>query len=127
MRQVQISAFAQNATCPSCSRRMVWNDVNVTTKYTGLSLETCGKVVIGPGARLALRSIKAGAGIEVHGTMECNAQSAGPVTIAPGATWNGDLVAPSVHVAPGARITGGVFRIVPLPDAKENARGNIPA
>lgn len=98
---------------------MVWNDVTVTTKYTGLSLETCGKVVIGPGARLALRSIKAGTGIEVHGTMECNASCAGPVRIGPGAVWNGDLTAPSVDIAPGARITGGVFRIIALPDAAD--------
>lgn len=106
--------FAQNATCPKCAKRMILTDVTVTTKYAGLYIETCGKVVVMAGARLALKSIKAGGGIEVHGAVESTVVSGGPVVLGPSATWAGDLRAPSIHVSPGASVVSGKIEIKPV-------------
>ena len=56
-------------------------------------------------------TIRIGDRVQCEGRIEGDIIADGPVTFGPRAYFSGDLVAPALHVAPGATITGGNFRI----------------
>jgi cytoskeletal protein CcmA (bactofilin family) len=106
-----------STTCPECNRALVIEDVKVKGYTAVHMLETCGKLVIPKRKHVVVQAhVVAHAGIVVDGRLECGqAISQGPVMLGPKADWRGDLRAPSLVVAQGAKIQGGYFSIPEMP------------
>lgn len=106
-----------STTCPECNLALVIEDIKVKGYTAVNSLETCGRLVIPKRKHIVVQAhVVAHAGIEVHGRIECEqAISQGPVVLGPKADWMGDLRAPVLIVAPGAKIQGGYFSIPEMP------------
>jgi len=106
-----------STTCPECNLALVIEDIKVKG-YTAVNiLETCGRLVIPKRKHIVVQAhVVAHAGIEVYGRLECEqAISQGPVILGPKADWKGNLRAPSLVVAQGAKIQGGYFSIPEMP------------
>ena len=109
--------------CPWCSRRVTLDDLVVRDHCWTSRLQTCGRILIHRNGLVNARVIEAMEGIEIQGTVEGNLISGGPVIIGPGARVKGDLAAPSIHIAAGAIIDGGMLRIAAsLPPAWDAPR-----
>ena len=111
--QFEISARAMTVSCPKCYKKLLVEDVVVKTAQGVTNLQTCGKIIIEKKGRVTATLVEAHKGIEVHGIIEGKVISGGPVVIGDKARWKGDCRAPSVEIAPGARITSGYFEIAP--------------
>ncbi len=101
-------------TCPACFRRVRVEDVIISGQQHTPRLETCGRIVIRPRARVVTEVLAAGMGVEVHGELTAGCVIAGRVRIGPQGRWTGDCTAASVVVDPGATILGGRFTVRPL-------------
>lgn len=75
------------------------------------ALETCGRVVIGPTARLRTRSIAASESVDVGGDVATRLTSRGLVRLRDGSVFQGECVAACLEVQEGAVIKGGYFEI----------------
>lgn len=74
-------------------------------------IETCGRVVIGPDARLSTRLIAAAESIEVYGDVTSRLACLGSVHLNAGSVLKGDCVAAQLAVESGAVIKGGYFEV----------------
>lgn len=97
--------------CPWCSRRVTLDDLEVRHRCWTSRLQTCGRILIHKRGLVNARLIEAMEGIEIQGIVEGSVVSGGPVLIGAGARIRGDLAAPSISIASGATIEGGMFRI----------------
>ncbi|MBK7404052.1 MAG: polymer-forming cytoskeletal protein [Phycisphaerales bacterium] len=119
-RECTVSARAMSSSCPHCHRQLAIADIIVREKHWGTRLQTCGKIVIERRADARVNIVQASQGVEVHGSLKGHVISYGPVMLADTASLDGDLEAPAVYVAPGAKIIGGRFSIAPVrPDAPQ--------
>ncbi|MCC7388667.1 MAG: polymer-forming cytoskeletal protein [Phycisphaerales bacterium] len=103
-----------SSSCPHCHRQLAIADIVVRARHWGTSLQTCGRIIVDRRADVRVTLLKACAGVEVHGTVKGRIVSLGPVTLGDTAQIDGDLEAPAVFVAPGAKILGGKFSISPV-------------
>jgi len=109
--------------CPWCSRRVTLDDLFVRDRCWTSRLQTCGRIVVHRRGLVNARVIEAMEGIEIQGSVEGSVVSGGPVVLGPGARLRGDLAAPSVSIASGAIIEGGLLRIAAgLPPAHDAPR-----
>jgi len=108
---VQVPIAARSASCPSCFKGLVLDDLTVRESGYSLKLLTCGKVTVEKKARAITRTVEASAGVDILGTLEAKVMSHGQVYVGPGARMKGDCDATSLVVEPGA-VLDGVFRIV---------------
>jgi hypothetical protein len=99
--------------CPKCYKKLLVEDVVVKTAQGVTNLQTCGKIIIEKKGRVTATLVEAHKGIEVYGILESKVVSGGPVVIGDKGRWKGDCRAPSVEIAPGAKITSGYFEIAP--------------
>ena len=97
--------------CPGCQKTVMVEDVVVRNYRPTKILQTCGRVVIRRGGRIAAELVEAHQGLEVQGALQGNVVSGGPVLIGSKAQWRGDCRAPSLVVKAGARVEGGHFVI----------------
>ena len=107
-----LSRAARSATCPKCYKGLVLDDITVTQGAFSGRLSTCGRVIVEPKARAITRTIQAGDGIEVSGTLEGNVSCLGTVTVGSAGRLKGECEAESLVVHAGA-IIQGTFRIQP--------------
>ncbi|MDX2148858.1 MAG: polymer-forming cytoskeletal protein [Planctomycetota bacterium] len=101
---MKFSPHARSGSCPKCHRRVNLDDIEITTKFWGGAIETCGRIVIRPGARVRARSVRSGDGIRIEGELEGAIVSFGPVVIGPRARWQGELEAPELRIEEGALV-----------------------
>jgi hypothetical protein len=110
-RESLVPASAQSAACKSCGKHLNLNDVVVTTGGFGLSLATCGTLIVDRNARLVTRNVIASEALEVRGTLNAKVACAGRLVLGHHATVKGDCKAKTLTVEPGAIIEGGYFEI----------------
>lgn len=110
-RIFQASTHAITLTCPHCYKRVGLQDLIIHGLHSSKTLETAGLLIVEKKAWLKVGRIHVGERIEVEGRVEATAFCEGPVILGPRSHWTGDLTAPSIHISPGAIITGGYFRI----------------
>ncbi len=111
--QFEISARAMTVSCPKCYKKLLVEDVVIKAAQGVTKLQTCGKIIIEKKGRVTATLVEAHQGLEVHGILESKVLCGGPVVIGDKGRWKGDCRAPSVEIAPGARITSGYFEIAP--------------
>ncbi|HZW09312.1 MAG TPA: polymer-forming cytoskeletal protein [Phycisphaerales bacterium] len=114
LRECEVSAHAMSSSCPHCHRQLAIADIIVRDRHWGGRLQTCGRILIDRSARVQVNCVQASGGIELQGSLKGRIVSYGPVVLGEGCTLEGDLEAPAVYVAPGARIVGGRFSISPV-------------
>ncbi len=101
-----------SVSCPNCHKPVTIENIVVKNYRPVKKLQTCGKLIIRKGGRVAAELVEAHMGIEVFGVMETNETlSGGPVIIGTKAQWKGDCRAPSLTVKSGATFRGGYFII----------------
>lgn len=110
-KDVHVPAAARSAACPVCYRGLTLDDLRVREAGMGAKLSTCGRIVIERKAKASSRSVSAGDGLELHGTLEGNVTSYGTVVLGSRAKLKGDLVAPALVMEEGAVIEGGFLQI----------------
>ncbi len=110
-RECEVSARAMSSSCAHCHRQLA---IAVRARHWGSNLQTCGRIVLERKADVRVNTLRACGGVEIHGTLKGRIVSMGPVTLGDTAQIDGDLEAPAVFVAPGAKILGGKFHISPL-------------
>ncbi len=122
-RRFDVPPKAMSISCPWCSRRVTLDDLLIRDRCWTSKLQTCGRIVIHRRGLVNARVIEAMEGIEIHGSVEGSVLSGGPVVLGAQARIRGDLAAPSIHIASGATIEGGMFRIAAaLPPARDVPR-----
>jgi hypothetical protein len=114
LRRFPVPPKAMILTCPACFRRVRVEDVIVSAAQHTPRLETCGRIVIRPRARVVAETVVAGMGLEVHGELTARWVTAERVRIGPQGRWTGDCTAASIVVDPGGTILGGRFTVRPL-------------
>jgi cytoskeletal protein CcmA (bactofilin family)/DNA-directed RNA polymerase subunit RPC12/RpoP len=97
---------AQSTSCPQCHKRVVIEDVVVTTLKSVTRIQTCGHIVIQPAGRVIAKLVQGQKGVDVQGTVEAKVVSAGFVSIGPKAKWRGDCQARGVSIKSGAKVFG---------------------
>lgn len=107
----RVPASAQSTACKSCGKHLNLNDVVVTTGGVGMSLATCGRLIVERKARLVTRAVAASEALEVRGTLNAKVSCGGRLVLGNHATVKGDCKAKTLHVEPGAIIEGGYFEI----------------
>ncbi len=112
-RDVTLAKAARTATCPACYKPLVLDDLSIREGGVSGKLATCGKITVEKKGRAVTRTVEAGRGVEVQGSLDAKVSSAGPVVLGSKATLKGEVEAPSLIVKAGCRIDGAFFRIGP--------------
>lgn len=110
-RRFEVSGRAMSTSCPGCHKPVIVQDVIVTGLKTTQKLQTCGRVVIKSRGRVIAGLIQAQGGVEVHGALNGDVASGGPIVIGSKARWKGNCRAPTLLVQLGAKIESGFFEI----------------
>jgi Polymer-forming cytoskeletal len=119
---IESTAAARSTSCPTCNKRIVLDDmlIEVATMWSG-PIETCGRVIIGPAARLSTRLIAAAESIEISGIVTSRLSCKGLVSLNTGSTFKGDCQAAALEVERGAVLSGffqvGAVNAAPSPAA----------
>jgi hypothetical protein len=109
---INVPRAARTASCPLCYKGLVLDDLHVKDAAFGSTrLVTCGKVVVERKGRAVTRTVEAGDGVEVEGTLEAKVTAAGPVLLTSTARLKGELEAPELEVELGAVIRNVYLRI----------------
>ncbi len=114
----EVGGRAQSTSCPNCNKAVKVHDEVIDKLRAGLiELRTCGKLVVKKKGRLMVtKLIEIHGGIECEGIIDCGSGkviSGGPVTLGKKSQFKGELQAPSLTVAEGARIQS---KMVAVPD-----------
>ena len=104
---------AQSLTCPACYKHVRVDDIVIDDCRHCPKMETAGTIFVRRRAKLSVRTLVAGMGLEVLGELQAGSVTAGRVYLGPRVAWQGDCCAGSVNLDPAAQITGGRFRIDP--------------
>jgi len=108
----EVSSSAESSSCPGCNKPVFVGDLNIKTLKPVQKVQTCGKIVVAKRGRIIADLVVAVEGMEVEGHVDAKkVVSGGPVTIGKKAEWRGDLMAPSLRIANGARIRRSYFEI----------------
>lgn len=108
----EVGQRTMSVPCPQCHKVVMVEDVVVKNYKPVNTIQTCGRVIVQKGGRIAAKTVEAHGGVEVLGAMHASVLSGGPVVVGPKAEWKGDLRAPSLEVRSGAKFIGGYF-VVP--------------
>lgn len=111
---IESTASARSTSCPHCHKRLVHDDmiIEVAPMWSG-PIETCGRVVIGPSARLSTRHVSASESVDVEGDLTARVTCRGLVCLGGNSIFKGDCTAATLEVERGAIIKGGFFQIGP--------------
>lgn len=124
--QFEVSARAMTVSCPKCYKSLLVDDVTIKTAHGVTKLQTCGKLVVEKRGRVRAELVEAHGGIEVHGIIEGKVVSGGPIVVHEKAKWKGDCRAPTIRIAPGAKIERGFFEIGSGPAAEALGLPKLP-
>ncbi len=107
-----VGSRAMSVSCPNCHKPVLIENIVVKNYRPVKKLQTCGKLIIRKGGRVAAEIVEAHMGLEVFGSLEANQTlSGGTVLIGAKALWKSDCHAPSLIVKSGATLRGGYFSI----------------
>jgi len=110
-RRFEISPRAMTVSCPGCNKAILVQDVIVKTVQSVTKLQTCGRIVVHPKARVIADLVEAHQGVEVKGVLEAKLVKSDHVVIGPKAKWKGDCRALTVRIDQGAIVHQGAFAV----------------
>lgn len=111
----EVGGRAQSTSCPGCNKPLIVEDIVYDKKKSGigkLKVQTCGSVTVKKGGRLTAELVVAHGGIVCHGTIEAKKVISGKTFIL-GKTgmFYGNLQAPAVDMALGAKVKPSLFEV----------------
>lgn len=111
----EVGGRAQSTSCPGCNKPLRVEDLVYDKKKSGIGrikIQTCGSVTVKKGGRITAEIVEAHDGIVCHGTIEAKEVISGK-TMVLGKTslFYGNLKAPSVDMALGAKIKPSLFEV----------------
>jgi hypothetical protein len=101
----QVGSTAMSLPCRFCHKALNVEDVVITGYAAKRVIETCGSITIEPKGDVTVNLLTC-AGLVVVGKLKGNVISLGPVSIGATAIVRGDVTAPALHIASGARLEG---------------------
>ena len=109
----EVGGRAQSTSCPACNKPLIVKDEVIDRMRIGLrELRTCGKIIVKKKGRLAAEHIEAHGGIECDGVIDAKHVVSGQtVRLGPKASYRGDLEAPAVEMAAGAKVAPSLFQV----------------
>lgn len=109
----EVGGRAQSTSCPGCNKPLIVEDLVIDKLKAGLiELRTCGSITVKKKGRIMADRIEAHGGIVCHGIIEAKQVVSGQtVVLAKSATYRGDLEAPAVEMAAGAKVKPSVFAV----------------
>ncbi len=114
----EVGGRAQSTSCPKCHKAVIVHDIEIKNQVGPKSeLKTCGQIVIKKRGRLICQTIVAHNGLVCEGIIDAKVvQSRMPVILGPKSTFKGDLTAPALEMAAGAKVKPSRFDIGPPAD-----------
>ncbi len=91
--------------CRFCRKNLVVEDITLSGYAARLVIETCGTVTIEARGDVTANCVTCAA-LKLSGRLKANVVALGPVTIAASGILQGDVTAPFLSVAEGARLRG---------------------
>ncbi len=109
----EVGGRAQSTSCPGCNKPLIVEDIVIDKLKAGLiELRTCGSITVKKKGRIMADRIEAHGGIICYGVIEAKEViSGGTVVLAKSATYRGDLKAPAVEMAAGAKVKPSLFEV----------------
>jgi len=104
-RQQEVARRALSVTCRFCNKSLRLEDIAITHYEAKRLIATCGVIVVEKKGTAVTDAIKCG-GLTVRGKVKGTIESQGSVSIGAQADLKGDVTAPSLAVAAGARLEG---------------------
>ena len=114
----EVGGRAQSTSCPKCYKAVIVHDIEIKNQVGPKSeLKTCGQIIIKKRGRLICQTVVAHNGLVCEGIIDARTvQSRTTVTLGPKSTFKGDLTAPAVEMAAGAKVKRSRFDIGRPPD-----------
>lgn len=111
----EVGGRAQSTSCPGCNKPLRVEDLVFDKKKSGIGrvrIQTCGSVTVKKGGRITAELVEAHDGIVCHGTIEAKEVISGK-TLVLGKTglFYGNLKAPAVEMAEGAKVKPSLFEV----------------
>lgn len=111
----EVGGRAQSTSCPGCNKPLRVEDLVYDKKKSGIGrikIQTCGSVTVKKGGRITAELVEAHDGIICHGTIEAKEVISGR-TLVLGKTslFYGNLKAPNVEMALGAKVKPSLFEV----------------
>lgn len=100
----EVGQRAMSVFCPHCRKRLILEDFKVTSYHAVREFATCGDVVIEKRGHVAAR-IKA-ENLVIKGKVKGDVVVRHGVDLHKSAVVQGDIIAPVIHIAEGAQISG---------------------
>jgi len=109
----EVGGRAQSTSCPGCNKPLIVEDLVIDKLKAGLiELRTCGSITVKKKGRIMAERIEAHGGIICHGIIEAKKVVSGQtLVLSKTATYRGDLEAPAVEMALGAKVKPSVFAV----------------
>lgn len=111
----QVAKRAMSVFCPHCHQRLILEDYKVKTYLATRLFATCGDIVVEKSGFVSA-PIRV-QNLTVRGQVQGNVEARGCVRIARTGQLKGDIRAPVLRVAAGAKLNG-FFRILPKPEGQ---------
>ncbi|MFI5381399.1 MAG: polymer-forming cytoskeletal protein [Tepidisphaerales bacterium] len=91
--------------CRFCQKNLVVEDITISGYAARRVIETCGTVIIEAKGDVTANCVTCAA-LRLNGRLKADVVSLGPVTIAASGILQGNITAPFLSVAEGARLRG---------------------
>ena len=111
----EVGGRAQSTSCPGCNKPLIVEDKVFDTKHSGigkLKVQTCGSITVKKGGRLTAELVEAHGGVVCHGTIEAKTVISGKLfVLGKTGSFHGNLQAPDVEMAAGAKVKPSLFEV----------------
>lgn len=109
----EVGGRAQSTSCPGCNKPLIVEDKVIDKMMYGLNdLRTCGTITIKKKGRLMAKFVEAHGGIICEGTLDADRVLSGQtLQLGKASTYRGDLQAPAVKMALGAKVKPCLFNV----------------
>jgi hypothetical protein len=121
----EVGGRAQSTSCPNCNKPLIVADQEIKGQRGPIrELKTCGQIIVKKRGRLICQHVVAHAGLSCEGIIDAKTVASGrPVTLGPKSTFKGDLTAPALNLAAGAKVQPSRFAIGPPPPPPADSEG----
>ncbi len=111
----EVGGRAQSTSCPGCNKPLIVEDKVFDAKASGIGrvrIQTCGSVTVKKGGRVTAELVEAHGGIICDGVIEAKHVISGKtLVLGKTASFRGDLHAPAVAMALGAKVRASQFAV----------------
>jgi cytoskeletal protein CcmA (bactofilin family) len=104
-KSLNVGKLTLSIPCRFCQKNLVVEDINISGYAARRVIETCGTVTIEAKGDVIASCVTCAA-LRLSGRLKGNVVSLGPVMIAASGILQGDVTAPFLAVAEGARLRG---------------------